>query len=219
MKPMPLILSAAVLLVALPQVATADDTTLVSDFDVDPGARTHDGFFLRMSAGLGGSNILAEPDSGGDQEITGSMGTFELSVGGALTENLILHGTVNTMGMSDANFSGQGDAFEGEYDEVGIGFVGVGVTYYIMPANVYVSSSIGANGIYLNGNDEDSDREMDSNGAGLIVQVGKEWWVSDNWGLGLAAQTHLGGLAVEDSGGDVDWGYFNYGLVLSATYN
>ena len=215
-----IILAIVAISIAFSGVAAADDTTLHLEMDKAPGAETHDGFFLRMSAGLGGSNITAEPENGGDREISGAGGSFELSIGGALTENVILHGTLAGAGIGEPNFHGNGDAFQGEYDDVSLGFVGIGATYYIMPANVYISSSIGASSISLEGNDQDRDREMDDNGVGLILQVGKEWWVSDNWGIGVAAQTHLGGLQVDDAAaGEVEWGYFNYGLLFSATYN
>ena len=55
-------------------------------------------------------------------------------------------------------------------------------------------------------------------GFGAKVGVGKEWWVGDHWGLGLAGQFFLG--INQDTGGDPPtWATLGGGLAFSATYN
>ena len=57
-----------------------------------------------------------------------------------------------------------------------------------------------------------------AHGFGAKLAVGKEWWVSDHWGLGLAAEAVL--AITPDSGTNPPtWTTFGGGLTFSATYN
>ena len=65
--------------------------------------------------------------------------------------------------------------------------------------------------------------EKSKTGLALEALFGKEWWVSDNWGLGLSGQVILGRM----QGKDVDmtllevptWTAKAFSLLFSATYN
>ena len=65
---------------------------------------------------------------------------------------------------------------------------------------------------------EDEDGDRDGSDAGFVGNViaGKEWWVGEDWGIGLAAQ--LVGIVAEDEVlGDV--GGLAVNVLFSATYN
>jgi len=47
--------------------------------------------------------------------------------------------------------------------------------------------------------------------------VGKDWWVSENWGLGAAAQLLLG--SAKDRNADANWSTAAVALMFTATYN
>jgi hypothetical protein len=49
--------------------------------------------------------------------------------------------------------------------------------------------------------------------------VGKEWWVSRNWGIGVAGQ--LVGASVKDSGAAVrpTWSVGSFAIAFTATFN
>lgn len=47
--------------------------------------------------------------------------------------------------------------------------------------------------------------------------VGKEWWVSDNWGLGVAANFMVGSMKDKDY--DTRWTGLSTSILFSATYN
>ena len=101
--------------------------------------------------------------------------------------------------------------------DTGIGMAGFGVqfTYYLMPANVYLSLTPAVTWTSLAANGADADTRP---GFGLKVGVGKEWWVGAHWGLGLAAQLVLG--VNEDKGSPPSsWTTLGGGVALSATYN
>jgi hypothetical protein len=175
------------------------------------GARTHDGFFIRPELGFGYMNHSMS-DPGGDLKINGGAGNFSLAVGGALKENLILAAHVFSTAISDPDVEQGG--VEGSLDDATFGLVGIGpqVTYYFMPVNLYLSGTLALTRLTseVNGVEGNSDA-----GLGARFQVGKEWWVSDNWGLGLAG--HLGLSSNKDDGETIST--WTSGITLSATFN
>jgi len=92
--------------------------------------------------------------------------------------------------------------------------LGVGVTYYLMPANVFLSGAVGFGGLQITQNDVDHDTEA---GFATRVGIGKEWFVSDSWGLGLAAC--LDACAAKDKGTNPPtWWSFAPLVAFSATF-
>lgn len=58
-----------------------------------------------------------------------------------------------------------------------------------------------------------------SPGFGVKVAVGKEWWVSDHWGLGLALEFQFASNRETSAGFTTTWNSFGGGFSFSATYN
>ena len=136
--------------------------------------RQHDkAFFLRLSAGIGAAN--AEVDdigfSGEDLELSGMSGDANFAIGGMVSRNLALHGTLGGWTVSDPDVEVGG--FEGESDDtiLSLGMFGAGLTYYIMPVNMYLSGSIGAATLTL---DVDGDEEESDTGIAMDLTIGKE---------------------------------------------
>jgi len=181
--------------------------------------RTHDGFFLRLSSGLGAANADIS-DNTGSLEISGTSGDVNIAVGGMVGTNFALHGTLWGWSMTDpdGNLSivGGGSGSGQLNGTLTMGAIGVGGTYYFMPANFYTSYSVGMGS--LNG-DGDVDGKTKS-GLAFDFTVGKEWWVGDAWGLGLN-----GGVAYFSSKDDTilgineSWSGPSFGLRFSATFN
>jgi hypothetical protein len=77
------------------------------------------------------------------------------------------------------------------------GFIGLGASYYFMPSNVYLAGSFGPGSTirtyYRDWYDDRHDRADRTpsyeyyNGFGASLSLGKEWWVHDNWGVGMEA--------------------------------
>jgi hypothetical protein len=94
--------------------------------------------------------------------------------------------------------------------------VGPNLTYYFMPVNMYASATAAFTRINLTTGNFTGDSAW---GLGTRLSLGKEWWVSDHWGLGLAG--HFSYSANKSDTTDTaqminTWGV---GLSFSATYN
>jgi len=191
----------AVLMVTLPQASLAGG-----------GPRDHLGFFLRMTAGglyaSSGNDDFEIGTESGEFEFTGWGGDFTIALGGCVSENLALHGTLFSWSMSDPDVDFEGTDL-GELDgSLSMSAYGGGVTYFIMPANVYLSGNIGMGFLTL---DTDFGDDTSDPGIALDLSVGKEWWVGNSWGLGLAGA--FGYHSIDDFSG------WNAGVRFSATFN
>jgi hypothetical protein len=179
--------------------------------------RTHDRFFLRLSAGGGGATTSIE-DATGKIEFSGGVGDANFAIGGVVAPNLAIHGTFWGWSMSDPDaeltISGVGTDSGTLNGTVSMSAVGGGLTYYFMPVNLYLSGSVGIGSLHL---DSDlSEKDTDS-GVAVDFTLGKEWWVGNSWGLGLA-----GGFSYHsfnDPEISEKWSGPSYVLRFSATLN
>ena len=187
---------------------------LVTLFVVAPRAsaglpRTHDGLMLRLSGGFGFDSTELE-----DLELSGTGFDGNFAIGGMVGTNLALHGTLWGWDVSDPDVE-VGD-IEGELQgNVSMWALGGGLTYYMMPTNIYFTGSLGMG--KLNIEDEDGDDYDTDMGIALDLAVGKEWWVGNSWGLGVAGSMNYHSFS--DDVVDENWEGISFGIRFSATMN
>ncbi len=185
-----------------------------------PGENEHDGFFFRYQAGFGSGDAEGE-----FAEQSGTAGFSTLQLGGAVTPSFVIHGGFSYALISgDLEFS-DGDSTTGDFVML---LPTVGVSFYIMPINIYISpelyfagSATGSGDDYIAPDGtpvivEDSDAES---GQGFGVRIGKEWWVSPNWGLGIALHYSQVSFDFEDCDSQCGVDTSLFGIAFSATYN
>jgi len=177
----------------------------------------HFGFFFRPDAGFG-YLTSHESTSAGDLKVSGFASMGGGSVGGALTENLILGVHLSNALVSNPAFSLSGTSRNNQDAEVGMLGIGPELTYYFMPNNVYLSGTVAITRMTLS--KTDGSNSGTDWGVGTRVALGKEWWVSDHWGLGLVG--HVSYSANNDpasTGGGNLMSSWAFGAAFSATYN
>jgi len=173
----------------------------------------HTGLYLRLSTGLGFSYSREEVDSV-DYQIYGFTNVVFVSIGGALTENLILSADVFGSVTVDPTVHALGETKDGSGELACFG-TGAGITYYIMPINLYFGLSGGISKVTFT---DTSGYEISTKiGWGINLMVGKEWWVSENWGLGIALQMFVASSPEKNI--DADIVTTAGGLSFSATFN
>jgi hypothetical protein len=140
---------------------------------------------------------------------------FGIVIGGAVAENVIIAGDLWGISAVSPSFTVAGQTASGSDSSFGLGGVGLNLTYYFMPANVYVSVTPSLVGLTLRANGATGNSQA---GFGTKIGVGKEWWVGDHWGLGLAGQFFLG--VNQDTGvNPPTWTTLGGAVAFSATYN
>ncbi|MFP2909277.1 outer membrane beta-barrel protein [Pyxidicoccus sp. 3LFB2] len=184
------------------------------DRDDRDGRHEHDGFYARLQLGGGYTRASVVGD---DLAIKGGAIGLNAEIGGALTRNFIISAKLYGTSAPNPDIEVGDLTIEGRDDDVSqnVGALGLGLTYYIMPANVYVSGALSFAQLSISDNGE-TIAETDLGGT-LHLGLGKEWWVSDNWGLGFGAELALGRIPEKDS--NDRWNTVNAMLFLSATFN
>ncbi len=191
-----------------------------------PGAERHDGFMLRLALGFGGAS-LKEKVSGStlgisNEQFSGLSGSFSLDVGGALSDEIVLHGRLSDFVMVDPNVKVDGVSTGTATDSsLAALLLAPAVSYYFMPVNVYLTGAVGLS--WLSIKDPSGDSASTSAGFGLNFDVGKEWWVSDDWGLGVAGRFWFSHVATKNNSSPTATvkytdDFIAAGVLFSATY-
>ena len=157
---------------------------------------------------------MSMPDvMGSDLSMNGMGGIFSFQIGGVISKNLILFGDFSSVTVTDPDLEWGGR--EGTTSETALSSssFGGGITYYIMPSNIYFSFSLLMSKTTIEF--ENSKADSDS-GFGINLSVGKEWWVSDDWGIGAALWGHYSSM--DDGEGNTITNNA-YGVTFSATLN
>ena len=186
------------------------------------GIETHDGFYLKIIAGGGIAHYTGDFSyetyyTQIKEEITYSGGmpiTIRLHIGGTISENLVFYGVTGGVLVTNPTREVDGEEVTGDLysNQVNMGGFGPGLSYYLMPANVYFSGSIQlavATDTYTAGT------EGQPIGFGINIGVGKEWWVGEQWGLGLG----LDGFYCSASNNYLSVSSYSINLVFTVTYN
>jgi hypothetical protein len=168
------------LLLFIPCLAAAQDPE---------GYHQHDGFFLSMNVGpaFGAIKLDASGTSYQKMEFSGTGGIVDLKVGGTIAKTVSLSADFMNRAIAgpDVEVDGRKAAANTKFS-ASDQLIGLGITYYFMPINIFVSGSLGIAKFTLN--DQTNDVSASSkNGFGLSLKAGKEWWVGTNWGLGVSA--------------------------------
>jgi hypothetical protein len=150
--------------------------------------------------------------------LSGRGSSLALSVGYALTHRLVLLTEFYEAYVLDPS---------GEITEItdfDLHGVGAGARYYVVPANVFVAGSLLLSKLTFH-DGEPADGKYGVSVAsdwGLTgrISAGKEWWISGEWGLGVAGELLLGRVATsQDTSLAASYAVRGVSLLVSATFN
>ena len=195
----------------------------------EKGVETHDGVMLRFALGIGGGSMKEEFESSGDEIAASGAGMLgSLDIGAAITDELTIHGRLGFLQMFSPSLERNGDEYDRPFDVSVLAIIlGPGLTYNIMPLNLYITAVGGLSVIGYTFDEEDEDfeeefRDEPNAGFGLNLDVGKEWWVTTQTGIGVAGRFWWGTGGGED---DIDFeivestrNLLAFGLVFSVTH-
>ena len=183
---------------------------------VQPGSRKHDGFYLRLMLGPAYASSSV-PIGAADVTFSGISTGIDAAAGYTVAENFSIYGQIT--GTSTRNPEVSAGASSGNTDDMTLSVfgIGAGASYYVMPLNLYFHAGLLATTLSLESEDAGSTAKAESDtGFGLNVGIGKEWWLSDNWGLGAGAQFLFSKVEDEENN---TWTSLGFTLGLSATFN
>jgi len=185
--------------------------------------QSHKGFYLSMSIGPAFGSIthdVTQPFKG-QLDYSGTGVLFDIKIGGAVKENLILHATFASTSLTGPEVKSNNQSIKAP-NNMSINenmTFGGGLTYYIMPANFFLSGSMGIGNFSLIDNDNNKNNVSTSNGFSMQLKVGKEWWVGKRWGLGAALTYGKTSVNNEGSGYKEKLNSNRIGILFNATFN
>lgn len=162
----------------------------------------HRGPQLRVGIGYGG--VYAHQGlPGGSDEISGGAYGLQLALGEMVLDSLALQ---LDFALLHAPGAERGVLNSTRFTALNLG---VGLTYWLMPENVYLSGGLGLSTSAVEASPlriaevEIPDVEASGVGLGLHLALGKQWWVSRRVGLGLSVSA-LALTMPNDLGDDAD---------------
>jgi len=189
-----------------------------------PGHHTHDGFYMRLTTGLGYLNAkykYLEQDT----TISGTALAATFAFGGAVANNLVLYGELLMTMAIDPKSEAGGVSKTLTDQNVNLMGIGPGVAYYLEPSNIHFSGTLAFSQVtQSNSSSSNSNNSVDLTemGLGLSLMFGKEWWVSHDWGLGGACMLHIASMKTkQETAGipDTKMTATALSFLFSATYN
>ena len=187
------------------------------------GFHEHDGLYIRVA--LGPSLLHASwKEETYDWSVTGTGFAIAVALGGSVLPNLVVYAELTRSVAFDPTRKVNDFSTTLTNYDVDLAGFGPGAAYYLVPANLYFSGTIafskltssynGPSGSEGDGSDLEIFTKTDIGGT---LMVGKEWWVSTNWGLGVAGIVYLASMKRTNVDSRVTAEALS--LVLSATYN
>lgn len=150
------------------------------------------GFFLRsyfLATSSTGQFKTEHPESTDtveleDLSLKGVSVLTNIQLGGFVFPNFAIHGGFWGIGAISPELSD--DAYsDGSYR---LGGLGVGFSYYFMPYNVYITPEyhFGVASAEFRNDLLSKKYKASYTGSGFGLSIGKEWFSSSNWGIGVA---------------------------------
>lgn len=196
------------------------------------GYHQHKGFYFNMNAGPVFGNVINKDNPYGYNSPTinynGTGTLLDLKVGVAIYENIILHATIisnsltgptATTTLSPSDFNPSIHKMPDNFS-INESMLGGGFTKYVMPANVFLSATMGV-GCFSTRDTNNSKNNISTDpGFSFQVKVGREWWIAKNWCLGLGFSYGKTKLRNISSIGEVEQLNSNrIGISLNTTFN
>ena len=198
----------------------------------NPGARKHDGFYLRLALGAGSQGVDATGKDG-DVEMGSVSGSSvaamtEIALGGTVGSGFVIGGGVYASNLVDGEMSvdvqsgSEGPSTEANVEMGPFGIVGPFVDWYVNPEgglHLQAAAGFATTSFVEPYDDEDT---VNLSGPGLMAGIGYEGWIGDQWSMGAVARVTYASMEGEDPS-DSDEVYeadlLVPGVLLTVTYH
>ena len=197
----------------------------VSSLGFAQDSETHKGFYLSATGGLafGAITLNATNSTFNTLQANGTGFQYDIKIGAVVSEeeNLIL--SLDAIGRAISGPSWTLDdtaVYSTSSVSASDAMYGIGITKYFMPSNMFVSGTFGLGKFQI---DYANSKVTSHSGFAFQLKGGKDWWVSDDWELGISAG--LAHIAADDQSDPSNPGYsgtlstIKVFVGLSVTYN
>lgn len=172
--------------------------------------RTHSGFYFSGAVGPAWGTTNGYDNQGSTFQVTGTGAEMDFQIGGSITENLILHGTIMAKSVVGPEINGTKISDDYSLSET---MFGGGITHYTAK-NFFFTGNAGAGKFTF----DDGKTSLSTNkGFSFSLKAGKEWWVSKKLGIGAAFTYGKTKLTNSEGSYTEKWNSNRYGILLQFT--
>jgi hypothetical protein len=165
----------------------------------NPGVHEHDGFYFRFGLGVGVLALKLEDEDGDEGDMSGVGPSVELAFGGAVAPGVIIGGGIYGTSVASPTYK-QGDAEEDGGTAIA-SMIGPFVDFYPNPTGgLHLQLAIGYTALSAEKGDVYPNDDQSGGGFGVVVGVGYEWWIGEQWSAGILGRVQYVSGSVEDSG-------------------
>jgi hypothetical protein len=152
-----------------------------------PGARTHDGFYMHFGTGLGylSDSERASGITSTDVKWKGMAFAFEFALGGTPAPGLVIGGMLTGTTVPSPTVESGGISVTTSNVSLSMVAIGPLITYYVDPTGgFFLRGMVGYGQLSASDN---SGNTTTNNPVGVVANfgLGHEWWVADQWSLGV----------------------------------
>ena len=197
------------------------------------GAHVHDGFYLMAAPGFGVYDERLEsgrlPGGSVEARNRGVASLSNLAIGGTIAPGWVLGGLIYSSDLVASTFRTSGDSLTTLPQELDPGLRSMSLIapffdyYPNVRGGFHVQGALGLAILTprIFGHPATERSEYAAVGGGFIVGTGYDWWVADEWSIGVLSQLGLSVLSGEDDAG-VKWTHIitsSPSLCVSLTYH
>jgi hypothetical protein len=148
----------------------------------------HDGFYLRLSLGVGSLSTSVDHDTStlADYEASGGAFGFDLLIGGTPTPGLAIGGALLGSVGRDGDIDIEGSSAQNEEAQLGLAIIGPFIDGFPNPKKgLHFGGTVGFASMTVERGDEMlADADHRGGGFGGAVWAGMGGWVGPDWSLG-----------------------------------
>ncbi|HEX3854195.1 MAG TPA: autotransporter domain-containing protein [Polyangiaceae bacterium] len=176
---------------------------------------THDGFYFRGATGLG---YVKSSISGVDASYSGLAIGFDAWFGGSPIPGLVIGGGLTSYDVPSPTFklAGQSQSLNAH---MMLDVVGVFGDYYFDPNKGMHAEALLGYGVLGFSNSDGSSGGNDPGGLALGVGFGNDWWVSDEWSIGVLGRFIYAPLSISEGGATEKFSTITPAVMATFTYN
>jgi len=192
----------------------------------DPGAYTHDGFYLRLALGGGyvhdklhyeGVPVFGLKVGSFDGQANGGSFQGDLAGGWAIEPGLIIGGELYIEQVANPTVTVAGRNVGTDVSVGTLTMLGPYIDWYLDPhKGFHFGGMIGGARLTMK-DSADNKLSNDPIGGGGMAFVGYEWWAAEQWAVGVQGQFAV--ASMNDSSANTRHTWISGGLVFSVTYN
>lgn len=179
----------------------------------------HSGAFIRGVLG-GGYAYWDTSVMGASSSLSGLALCADLSIGGLVARNLVLHGDIVAVGLPSPVVVVPRAAARDVRTVYILGIIGGGVTLYLSPGGLFVSTSVGV-ATLLSDTTNGTAVLAAGPGFGARAMVGHDWQVARSVRMGVAGSVFYAYMSGGRSNGvsTLSWHDASVALALTTTYH